>query len=189
MPYPLTLHWSLSVLPGASERFIEIPEGIPGSLATLNRMRAMIRTQDAVVDHFVSGLLDLAESQSLEPHPLAALVFEWVRSRMLYLPDRGDDELIEEIRTPGYLLQEIDRYGNAVGDCDDYVVLYGAIYARLGWPVTLVAVSTHADKLLDHVYLAIGRAEERISIDGIVSDPFGWEVPDTEITNKVEVPA
>jgi len=175
------------MLPGASERFIEIPEGIPGSLVTLNRMGAMIRAQDEVVDHFVGGLLDLAESQSLEPRSLAALVFEWVRSRMLYLPDRGDEELIEEIRTPGYLLQEIDRYGNAVGDCDDYVVLYGAVYARLGWPVTLVAVSTHDDKLLDHVYLAIGRDGERISVDGIVADPFGWEIPETEITNKVHV--
>jgi hypothetical protein len=176
------------MLPGARERFIEIPEGIPGSLMTLNRMGAMIRAQDAVVDHFVSGLLDLADMQNLEPRQLAALVFEWVRSRMLYLPDRGDNDLIEEIRTPGYLLQEIDRYTNAVGDCDDYVVLYGAIYSRLGWPVTLVAVSTHDDKLLDHVYLAIGRDVERISVDGIVGDPFGWEVPETEITNKVQVP-
>jgi hypothetical protein len=54
--------------------------------------------------------------------------------------------------------------------------------------VTLVAVSTHDDKLLDHVYLAIGRDVERISVDGIVGDPFGWEVPETEITNKVQVP-
>jgi hypothetical protein len=175
------------MLPGASERFVEVPHGIPGSLATLERMRGMILSRDAVVDQFVRQLLDLADSQDLEPSMLASLVFEWVRSRMLYLPDREDHDLIEEIRTPGYLLQEIGVYGNAVGDCDDYVVLYGAIYSRLGWPVTLVAVSTHADKLLDHVYLAIGRGEQRISVDGIVTDPFGWEVPENEISNKVEV--
>lgn len=176
------------MLPGARERFIEIPQGVEGSLATLERMAGMVRegADDPTVTDFAAKVVDRYPHYA--PLDYAALLFEWVRTRMLYLPDYDDGEVIEEIRTPGYLLQEIARYGNAVGDCDDYVVLYGALYRALGFPVRFVAISITPDQLLGHVYLQLHYEGEWITADGIVPDPFGWEVPAEEVTNRVEWP-
>ncbi len=169
------------MLPGASERFIEIPEGIEGSAATLRRMAELIRQPDPVVDDFT----DILSAASDDPIQNVRTLYEWVRAKMLYTPDFNNGIIIEEIRTPGYLLHEIVTFGSALGDCDDYVVLYGAVLYRMGFPVTLEAVSTHPDQQLDHVYLSTMVEGPRIPLDGIVQEPFGWEIPENEVTNRM----
>lgn len=173
------------MLQGAGERFIEVPDGEAGSIATLHHMAALIRTPDPWVDDFT----DILSQASEDPMELARLVFEWVRSKMLYTPDRNDSDILDEIREPGYLLREIDTYGAALGDCDDYVVLYGAIFHRLGYPFTLEAISRHEDQMLDHVYGSILIGGVRVPIDGIVDFPFGWEVPTDEVTYRISLAA
>lgn len=173
------------MLAGASERYVEVPDGPESALATLRYMAAVIRDPDPLVDQ-ASDILSL-QLESLTNAEQAAAIFEWVRSHMTYTPDFNDDLTIEEIRRPGYLLIEIGRLGTALGDCDDYVVLLGALYRRLGYPVTLIAISRSEDRILDHVYLAVDTDEGRFTADGIVPEPFGWECPDEEITNRVEV--
>jgi transglutaminase-like putative cysteine protease len=172
------------MLRGAGERFIPIPEGEGGALATLAHMAGLIRQPDPLVDDFTDKMSVL----DAEGAALAEQIFEWVRARMVYTPDLNNGLVVEEIRTPGYLLREIATIGNALGDCDDYVVLLGALYRRLGFPVTLVAVSTHEDRQLDHVYLAVDTEEGRVAADGIMWEPFGWEVPTDEQTNRLEYP-
>lgn len=162
------------MLPGASERWVPIAEGQLGSWQTLERMAAMIRGYDPLVD---TAAASFAHSNTLT-------VFEWVRAHMLYMPDFNNGNVIEEIKTPGYTLREIAAFGQALGDCDDYVVLLGALYKRLGYTVYLVAISRHADQLLDHVYLTV----DGVSADGIVPYPFGWEVPASEVTFRMEYP-
>jgi hypothetical protein len=173
------------MLQGSGERFIPVPDGEAGSIATLHRMATLIRTPDPWVDDFT----DILSQASDDPVELARLVFEWVRSKMLYTPDRNDSDILDEIREPGYLLREIDRYGAALGDCDDYVVLYGALYSRLGYPFTLEAISRHDDQMLDHVYGSILVNGVRIAVDGIVEFPFGWEVPADEVTYRITLAA
>lgn len=162
------------MLPGASERWVRIPEGQSGSWVTLGRMADMIYTHDPLVDRLA------AQMASAPP----VVIFEWVRSHMLYTPDFNNGEVIEEIKTPGYLIQEIAALGKALGDCDDYVVLLAALYLRGGHRVVLVAISRHADQLLDHVYLTV----DGVAADGIVRYPFGWEVPASEVTFRMEYP-
>lgn len=171
------------MLQGSGERFVEVPDGEAGSIATLHRMAEMIRTPDPVVDDFTDILSQMTE----DPVELARLIFEWVRSKMLYTPDRNDSDILDEIREPGYLLREIDAYGAALGDCDDYVVLYGAIFHRLGYPYTMEAISRHDDLMLDHVYGSILVNGVRIPVDGIVEFPFGWEVPAEEVTKRLSL--
>lgn len=173
------------MLQGSGERFIPVPDGEAGSIATLHRMAALIRTPDPWVDDFT----DILSQASDDPMELARLVFEWVRSKMLYTPDRSDSDILDEIREPGYLLREIDTYGSALGDCDDYVVLYGALYHRLGYPFMLEAISRHEDEMLDHVYGSILVNGVRIAVDGIVDFPFGWEVPAEEVTARITLAA
>jgi hypothetical protein len=162
------------MLAGGSERFIEIAEGHAGSMQTLERMRGMILASDPLVDATAKRM------QSWSP----AIIFEWVRQHMLYMPDFNNGLIIEEIKTPGYLLTEIERFGRAMGDCDDYVVLLGAVYFRQGHSVILKSISRHDDTLLDHVYLSV----DGVPADGIVADPFGWEVPSREVTYRMDLP-
>lgn len=173
------------MLRGSEERFVEVPGGEAGSIATLHRMATLIRLPDPWVDDFAA----IVSEASDDPLELARLVFEWVRAKMLYTPDRNDSDILDEIREPGYLLREIDAYGAALGDCDDYVVLYGAVYTRLGYPFTLEAISRHEDEMLDHVYGSILVNGVRIAVDGIVEFPFGWEVPAEEVTRRVSLAA
>lgn len=170
------------MLAGASERFTYIPEGYEGSVATLRRMAEMIVAPDPVVDDFADILAQVSD----DPVQVVKTFFEWVRAKMLYTPDFNNGVVIEEIRTPGYLLHEITALGAALGDCDDYVVLYGAVFHRMGFPVTLEAVSTHPDRQLDHVYCSVMVNGQRIPLDGIVPEPFGWEVPENEVTNRLQ---
>mgnify|MGYP001558894634 CR=1 FL=1 len=163
------------MLPGASERWVRIPDGNPGRLATLVRMAKMIREPDPLLGLVVA----------LDAMPDA--VFAWVQRYLLYQLDRVDDLVVDELHTPGYLLAEIARYGHAFGDCDDFVILLGALYRRLGYPVQMVAISRRADRELDHVYLRLAVDGEWIAADGIVPYPFGWEVSEREITNRVEM--
>lgn len=175
------------MLPQGREWFHEIAEGNPGSLQTLALMREMILAPDAIVDKIVTDILSQTPDE-IDPLTLARSIFEWVRTHMLYTPDINNGIVIEEVRTAGYTLFEIERLGAAIGDCDDYVILLGAIYTRLGYSVRMVAISRHADQLLDHVYLQAQIGGVWIAIDAIVEYPFGWEVPPDEVTNRVEYP-
>lgn len=162
------------MLPGASERWIKVPEGHPGSWATLAYMASVIRAPNPRLD---------AAAAAWGTAP-PRTIFEWVRQHMLYMPDFNNGSVIEEIQTPGHTLEEIDRLGRAVGDCDDYVVLLGSLWYRQGRQIVLVAISRHADQLLDHVYLMV----DGVAADGIVPEPFGWEVPASEVTYRMEYP-
>lgn len=177
------------MLRGSEERFIEVPEGDGGSIATLHRMAELIRLPDPAVDAITDKMSVIADVYDLPPMELARLVFEWVRAKMLYTEDRSDSDILDEIREPGYLIREILAYGAALGDCDDYVILYGATYTRLGFPYTLEAISRHEDQVLDHVYGSILVDGARVAVDGIVEFPFGWEVPAEEVTRRVTLQA
>ena len=168
------------MLPGSSERFIPIPEGNAGNLITLDRMAEMIREQQPLF----TPLARLGPPSATDAHR----IFEWVRSHMLYIEDLNDLRgVIEEIKTPEYLLREIATFGSAIGDCDDYVVLYGTIYLARGYGVKLVAIALHEDTLLEHVFLQVSwDGSGWVTCDGIVAEPMGWEVPEREQYARVE---
>jgi transglutaminase-like putative cysteine protease len=176
------------MLPHSREWYHEIADGNVGSLQTLALMREMILAPDSIVDHAVTDILSQPATESLTPRALAQAVFEWVRSHMLYTPDLNTGLVIEELRTPGYLLYEISKLGAAIGDCDDYVILYGGLFTRMGYPCRMVAISREADELYDHVYIQLQIDGEWVTLDGIVDFPFGWEVPREEVTNRLEYP-
>lgn len=181
------------MLPQARHRFIEIQDGEQGSIETLARMRELVLASDPIVELTVRDILSQPVTEVMDPYELAHAIFEWVRAHMLYTPDvdgvwQGVGHIIEEIRTPGYTLYEIEKLGAAIGDCDDYVILLCALYARLGYACRMVAISRADDQMLDHVYMQLRVGHEWITADAIVEWPFGWEVPQSEVTNRVEYP-
>lgn len=78
----------------------------------------------------------------------ANTVAQWVMRKMVYLPDPDGGEFIQ---TPLVLLNTIAKKGVAYGDCDDHVVLLGAMLTSIGIPARAVAVKLHGAPHYNHV--------------------------------------
>ena len=88
---------------------------------------------------------------------------------MVYLADPDGGEFIQ---TPLVLLNTIGQKGFAYGDCDDHVVLLGAMLVSIGIPARAVAVKLHGSDVYNHVvveYLCQGQP--------ILIDPCAKTVP------------
>jgi len=119
----------------------------------------------------------------------AAAVHDWVQEHLAYV---GDHVLIEEIRAPAQLLLEIRDRGNAMGDCDDFIILEAALDVAIGIPVRICTSSTRDDGEFDHTYLIVDTTDGAVVADPILKDaqrrplPFGAHVPPEALTNYEE---
>jgi transglutaminase-like putative cysteine protease len=99
----------------------------------------------------------------------ANTIASWVMRKMVYLADPDGGEFIQ---TPLVLLNTIGQKGFAYGDCDDHVVLLGAMLVSIGIPARAVAVKLHGSDVYNHVvveYLCQGQP--------ILIDPCAKNVP------------
>ena len=99
----------------------------------------------------------------------ATTVAAFVMRKMVYLADPDGGEFIQ---TPLVLLNTIGLKGFAYGDCDDHVVLLGAMLVSIGIPARAVAVKLHGSEFYNHVvidYLYQGQS--------ILIDPCAKNVP------------
>jgi transglutaminase-like putative cysteine protease len=78
----------------------------------------------------------------------ANTIAEFVMRKMVYLADPDGGEFIQ---TPLVLLNTIAQKGFAYGDCDDHVVLLGAMLTAAGIPARAVAVKLHGSDYYNHV--------------------------------------
>ena len=105
-------------------------------------------------------------------------VSAYVRSRMRYT-----NESIETLKTPRLMIQEIQKYGKAVGDCDDSVILWMALLKSVGHQVRATVVSQRKDKAATHIYAEDNINGRWVTDDTIVKGkPLGWAVPEREKT-------
>jgi transglutaminase-like putative cysteine protease len=178
-----------------SVHYWRISDGNLGVMQTVDFMRRMMLTPSPAVREQAEAILIAAR---MGPHASddlrANAIYAWVQKKMVYTADashpvetdHGPDVLDEELRSPDYLLQRIAIEGRAAGDCDDYVILMGALLASVGVSFRIALISTKPDKVFDHVYLRLianGRA-----MDAITGQPFGWEVPFHQMTAFTELP-
>ncbi len=71
----------------------------------------------------------------------------WIRSRFRYRK-----ELHEVVRTPEFMLDELERTGYCEGDCDCISVFYAAIVKALGYRVRFVAIRYSDPTEFQHVF-------------------------------------
>lgn len=86
----------------------------------------------------------------------------WVMSRMVYLADPDGGEFIT---TPVVLLNTIRKNGFAYGDCDDHVVLLGAMLVSIGIPAQAVAVKLNGGQWYDHVVIQYPLKGRMVMVD------------------------
>lgn len=109
----------------------------------------------------------------------ATTIANWVMRKMVYLADPDGGEFIQ---TPLVLLNTIGQKGFAYGDCDDHVVLLGAMLTSLGIPTRAVAVKLHGSDVYNHVvieYMAQGQP--------ILVDPCAKNVPTPNYRDRLVV--
>lgn len=92
----------------------------------------------------------------------ANTVAQWVMRKMVYLADPDGGEFIQ---TPLVLLNAIAKKGVAYGDCDDHVVLLGAMLTSIGIPSRAVAVKLHGADHYNHVVVEYLHNGEPVLID------------------------
>ena len=92
----------------------------------------------------------------------ANTVAAFVMRRMVYLADPDGGEFVQ---TPLVLLNAIGQKGVAYGDCDDHVVLLGAMLVSIGIPARAVAVKLHGSDHFNHVVIEYAYQGQSILID------------------------
>jgi hypothetical protein len=176
--------------------YYEVPDGKAAIYATLSRMAELIRDHDPRVSAFAQRLYEMV----LELDPtcthveIAAVLFNWVRDHMLYTEDVHVDpinapgyDIVDVIKQPQVILDEILSLGHATGDCDDYVIFLGSLYQDVGYGVTLVNVVQRGTEQ-EHVYLRVATPDGVFAADGIIDEPFGWELPEEDKEFEAVVP-
>lgn len=95
-----------------------------------------------------------------------ATLNEWVRRRMVFVPD---PEGVEALHDPRMIAKAVAERRLVYGDCDDFSLYLGALLKSVGVPVQLRAVGYHGQPY-QHVYVVCG---------GMVLDPTrdDWQTP------------
>jgi len=112
-------------------------------------------------------LLNSRINNDIKSH--ANTIAQWVMQKMVYLADPDGGEFIQ---TPLVLLNTIGQKGFAYGDCDDHVVLLGAMLTAAGIPARAVAVKLHGADYYNHVVI-----EYPLNGGTVLVDPCAKTVP------------
>jgi len=171
---------------------VEIPPGDAGTEATLSFMLAAIRGEPPFppVDPRIRELAEdlIVRNGAMTRGERALIIYEWVRARVL-VPQVRDAEGVEEVRSPGYILDRVAQYGRIPYDCDDTAILLAALLRSIGLSTRLVVVSTYAsgrEQEFSHVFAEVLTETGWLPLDPIIGREAGWTVRD--VVRREEVP-
>lgn len=154
---------------GLSGRLYSIPNGANGVFTTAQAMRQLINAYktDVEIRATAANLVwitpekdDLAEVEA---------IFNYIRDHIRYLKDVN---LVETLTTPDRTLQL------GYGDCDDQVVLLGAMLESIGYPTRIVLTGYSDPGVYEHVYLQGLIQNHWIDMDPTEQIPLGFSPPD-----------
>jgi transglutaminase-like putative cysteine protease len=160
-------------------RPVEITRWVPDDNAGIRMIVAesMIpRIRESI--HLPSVYLFTNPFERAQPEQTISALLYWVRGHMIYTPDPPNEELI---KWPSVLLDEIRRHGQALGDCDDYVMLFATFALSRGFAVRLVTIARKevddgaGQMQLDHIYTRVLIDGEWIAVDPTGDVALGWE--------------
>lgn len=157
---------------------VNLSDGWAGTNQTVSKIMQLV--DDSLTDPLIVTTAQNVVRNVRERDRMAELraISAFVRSRVRYT-----NESIETLKTPRLMIQEIQKYGKAVGDCDDSVILWMALLKSVGHRVRATVVSQRKDGLASHIYAEDFINGRWVSDDTIVKNkPLGWSVPAREKT-------
>ncbi len=152
----------------------EIPYGFRGSVATLARMRSVVRAslrQEPVIRTATRIVMWQGQrDQEAQAHAIR----DYLASVFRFVPDpRG----VETLRTPLYQLREIHDVGAVAGDCDDAAILGAALGMAVGIAASFRVVRFRPGADYAHVFTILTpRAGGAIDLD-VTKPAQGAAVP------------
>lgn len=185
-----------------TRRLWYVQPGNAGIIQTVERMMALSLPPSPLVVETAEQLVRPLPAHAGSQFWRAALIYQWVQDHLVYTPDAtpvedtlthvGGEALDERLRSPDYLLRWIARDGRAPGDCDDFVMLMGALWTAVGLEVRVVLTSAdYATGEFDHVFASVLTERGWLAADAIHGEPFGWSLvaaAPERIANYVELP-
>lgn len=76
-------------------------------------------------------------------------IVEWVQNNVVYRKDPVD---VEYFMTARRILKDVEQ-GRSAADCDDFVIVAGALLGSIGYPTGALIVDSNADGVFNHVML------------------------------------
>ncbi len=151
---------------------IEIPEGVKGTAATIERMIKLINNgkRDGRL-RTVVGQEVISKCPQKDYYCYAKAIHDYVCHKIKYAYDPVDVELIED---PMNIIQA------GIADCDSKCILFCAMCEQVGLPCRLVTVkpSLMADEYT-HVFSEVNIKGKWVSSDCTMpKEKFGWSPPD-----------
>jgi hypothetical protein len=147
-----------------------VPRGFLGTRETVRRIKGLIRngTRDFYVRQKAIDILLERHVKSKDYLGEIKALFEWVQQNVRYTKDAFRVEMIHSARR----MLEL-----RAGDCDDMVILLGALLQSIGHPVRLVLCGPDSmrPRLLSHIYLEVFHKGLWIPLDATMSYSMGWQ--------------
>lgn len=158
------------VLPRIALQSFTAPRG-EGQTRTTLQVMARLAARSAYSPAVVAAAVDAVRSVSgRDTVGLARELEAWGRTHLAFLPDPLLDG--DFIRTPDYMLAEVERFGVARGDCDDAAVLMAALGLAIGLPARIRAVAFTDWRPFEHVWTELGTAAGWIELDPTREEPI-----------------
>lgn len=154
----------------------DIPQGAPGTRATLRLMSRLVRLGRA--DQKIrQKALDLISHIGIKDYraEIEAL-FHFVRDTVRYTQDANG---MEQVHSADVVLDQL------AGDCDDMSVLLAALLQSIGKPTRFIAVGFGPPGEFEHVYVEVKTGNDWLPLDPSVPVEPGWK-PDGVTTWMIE---
>ena len=91
-------------------------------------------------------------------------VDRWIRGHFRYRPD-GQNEIV---RTPDFMLNELQTTGYFQGDCDCVSVFYAAVLKSLGFRCRFAAIRFSDPSEMEHVFVEFFSGSDWVRVDPTV---------------------
>jgi Transglutaminase-like superfamily len=152
---------------------MEIPEGDPGTAATIEQMRRLIDhgMKDPIVHELAADIIKSAGVRAFDWTGEARAVYNWVRANIRFTRDvRGKETL--------HAAREIIRLG--IGDCDDFTILICALMSTVGAKCSIITISSdpRIPETFSHVYPEVSINGRWVTMDAARRDPAFGKAPD-----------
>ena len=150
-----------------STTLASLPAGLDGTRETLKWIRHKIR-QGKIHDDIRSSAVDLVAHLAPKDHAGEILaLFNFVHDEIRYVWDtRG----VEHIHNAENILRQ------RAGDCDDKVIILGALLESIGHPTKVFAIGFRRGEL-SHVVLLVWYSGAWVALDATEDQGAGW-LPD-----------
>jgi hypothetical protein len=151
---------------------MEIPEGDPGTAATIEQMRRLIDhgMKDPVVHELAAEIIKAAGVRAFDFLGEARAVYNWVRANIRFTRDvRGKETL--------HAAREIIRLG--IGDCDDFTILICSLMSTVGAKCSIITISSdpRIPETFSHVYPEVSVNGRWVTMDAARRDPAFGKAP------------